>query len=159
MTHLNKQGNNISLENLCVELSELEQSGAVEFINDAVYISNENILSKDTETYDTQDISVINVDMLDKSIDIVISTPEFAKPYLVSGCKDVSLNYQSLQAEFLPLKSFLMENIDLLKHSSINDSNSSNSNINKEHANEKEREHEVEIAFFVGGIGIFERGG
>ena len=136
MNHLNKQGNNISLEDLYVELSELEQSGAIEFINDAVYIVNENFLSKDTGSYDTQDKSVINVDMLDKSIDIVISTPEFVTPDLVSGRKDVLLNYQSLQAEFMALKSFVMENIDLLKHSSINDS-----------ANEKEREHEVEIAF------------
>ena len=47
------------------------------------------------------------------------------------------VNFQSLQAEFLALKSFVTENIDLPKHSSNN----------KEHANEKEREHEVEIAF------------
>ena len=139
MNHLNKQGKNISLEDLYVELSELEKSGAIEFINDAVYIINENFLSKDTGSYDTQDKSVINVDMLDKSIDIVISTPEFVTPDLVSGRKDVSLNCQSLQAEFLALKSFVMENIELLKHSSINDS-----------ANEKEREHEVEIAFLRG---------
>ena len=68
---LNKQGNNISLEDLCVELSELKQSGAVESIKDAAYIVNENLLSKDTVTCDTQDISVINVEILDKSIDIV----------------------------------------------------------------------------------------
>ena len=68
-------------------------------INDAVYIVNENVLSKDTGTYDTQDISVINVDVLDKSID----TPEFAKSDMVSGCRDVSLKYQSLQVEFLAL--------------------------------------------------------